>query len=114
VNYLVWLGWDQPTGPEEPGFYEWWQIVGLIFFLFVITCCAGLTRRPWLGSAAMSVTMAAAFAFDASTDPESDGLWPVGAVLVLIAMGSFTPVIARVTEELLVRLSARPRRPPRR
>jgi hypothetical protein len=36
---------------------------------------------------AATVTMTAAFSIDAATDPENDGLWPVGAFMVLVAFG---------------------------
>lgn len=67
-------------GPYEP-----WQVVTLCAVVGAAAAWAGWRRAGLLGSAAATATMTVAFSLDAATERENDGLWPVGALMVLIA-----------------------------
>lgn len=91
VNYLVWLGWDQQKdiGPDGSvsGPYQSWQVIGLILTMVLITAVAGWCGHPWVAGIVTAAVLTLCWSVDAATDADSDGLWPVGAVLV--AVGSF-------------------------
>lgn len=91
VAYLALLGWDQtrdvaPDGSTS-GPYQPWQVAALVLLLAVLAVVAGAhgERAALLTTVTMTVVFTVAFSIDAMTEPpeHNDGLWPVGAVLVL-------------------------------
>jgi hypothetical protein len=89
TGYLALLGWDQKktVGPDgyQHGPYDPWQVVALCVVVGVAAAWAGWRRDALVGAIAATMTMTAAFSIDAATDSENDGLWPVGACMVLVA-----------------------------
>lgn len=88
LNYLGWLGWDQrrdvhPDG-SRTGPYEPWQVVGLVVVTVALAFAVGRFGVPRLGGLVIPVAMTVSFVLDATSDSESDGLWPIGAFLVLV------------------------------
>lgn len=114
LNYLAWLGWDQHRDVHADGSstgpYEAWQIVGLVLILSVLAVTAGRLQIPLLGSLTISAAMTVSFAVDAASSPFSDGLWPIGAILVLIGTAVGTWLVAT----LAARLGSSDRRVPAR
>lgn len=88
LDYLAFLGWDQakdrnPVTGAQTGPYETWQVVGCASVLLALGLWAARS-----GPAALVFVVPLVFtlcwAASASTDPAGDGLWPIGAALVLI------------------------------
>jgi hypothetical protein len=100
ANYLIWLGWDQekdisPDGSAS-GPYQPWQVVGLVLAVVLISAIAGWRGYPWVAGIVPAVVLTLCWSVDAVTDPDNDGLWPVGAIMV--AVGAFTglTIVARL------------------
>lgn len=89
AGYLALLGWDQQKTLGSDGYlhgpYEPWQVVALCAVVGAAAAWAGWRRDRLVGSAAAAVTMTLAFSIDAATDRQNDGLWPIGAFVVLVA-----------------------------
>jgi peptidoglycan/LPS O-acetylase OafA/YrhL len=95
--YGAFLGWDQhkdvdPATGSVSGPYQAWQVVGCGAVLAALAFETGRRGRPWLASVVMPVVLTLCFSVDAATDPDADGLWPIGAALV--AIGSFAGAAA--------------------
>lgn len=89
LNYLAWLGWDQqkdvsPDGTVS-GPYEAWQVVGLGAGIAALSIFAGWRKQPIVATIIVPFTSAICFSVDSATDEDSDGLWVVGAFMILIA-----------------------------
>jgi hypothetical protein len=87
LDYFAWLGWDHdrdvnPDG-SSTGPYQAWQVIGLVVVLVCLAWVAGRAGTPWLGSAVLTMTISVCFAIEAATESGSDGLWPIGVLLVL-------------------------------
>ncbi|WP_422769239.1 hypothetical protein ACN28C_20975 [Plantactinospora sp. WMMC1484] len=99
LAYWAFLGWDQqketdPVTGAETGPYQAWQVIGLGVVLALLVFEAGRRGRPWLAGTVVPVVLTAAFSVDAATSPNSDGLWVIGAVLVLLGSALGTGVVA--------------------
>nr|MDT0662288.1 hypothetical protein [Micromonospora sp. DSM 115978] len=91
--YLVFLGWHQekeldPATGRESGPYQPWQVIALVLVLGLLAFAAGRAGRHWLVAPVIAVALTGCFALNAATEPDSDGLWVIGAFLV--AVGSLT------------------------
>ncbi|MFY1692578.1 hypothetical protein [Plantactinospora sp. WMMB782] len=91
LAWFAFLGWDQqketdPVTGAQTGPYSAWQVVGLGLVLALLVFETGRRGRPWLAGVVVPAVLTVAFSVDAATDPDADGLWVVGAVLV--ALGS--------------------------
>ncbi|GIG87262.1 hypothetical protein [Plantactinospora endophytica] len=91
LAYWAFLGWDQqketdPVTGAQTGPYSAWQVVGLVVVLALLVFETGRRGRPWLAGTVVPAVLTVAFSVDAATDPDSDGLWVIGAALV--ALGS--------------------------
>jgi hypothetical protein len=88
-GYFCWLGWHRPkqlqpdgrlTGPHSA-----WQVMGLVLTLAVITLAVTWwSKTAWIAPVMTTVATTAYFSADAATSSDNDGLWPIGAALVLI------------------------------
>lgn len=112
VDCLGWLGWQRAKhlGPDSylHGPYEPWRVAGLLVVLGVIVVAA--TARGYAKVAVVMTTLVVTlfFSVQGATDPRSDGLWPIGAILVAVGTAGGTSLAVA-----LVLLSRRVRsRPP--
>lgn len=101
LNYWGWLGWDrykdlQPNGGET-GPWQAWQIIGCVVVLTAIVAYAARLGHPRLAVAVTTLTTTLSFSITGMTDPYNDGLWGVGAVLILLACLIWTGLVTLVT-----------------
>ncbi|MFY1670983.1 hypothetical protein ACN27G_13585 [Plantactinospora sp. WMMB334] len=99
LAYWAFLGWDRqketdPVTGAETGPYQAWQLIGLGVVLALLVFEAGRRGRPWLAGVVVPVVLTVAFSLDAATSPDGDGLWVIGAVLVLLGSALGTGVVA--------------------
>ncbi|AVT35313.1 hypothetical protein [Plantactinospora sp. BB1] len=99
LAYWAFLGWDQqketdPVTGTQTGPYSAWQVVGLGVVLAVLVFEAGRRGRPWLAGVVVPAVLTVAFSVDAATDPDADGLWVIGAVLVALGSALGTGLVA--------------------
>jgi peptidoglycan/LPS O-acetylase OafA/YrhL len=95
--YGAFLAWDQekdvdPATGQASGPYEAWQVLGCGAVLAALAFESGRRGHMRLASTVVPAVLTACFSIDAATGEDSDGLWPIGAVLV--AGGSFAGVLA--------------------
>lgn len=94
ANYLAWLGWDHNYYVDAQGNvagpYQPWQVVGLVLVVGVLAGVAGWRRCAWAALLVIPTVLTICFSITGITEPNNDGLWPVGAFLV--AIGSFLGV----------------------
>jgi hypothetical protein len=113
TSYLAWLGWDQQKDVDAAGNasgpYESWQVLGLAVTVGLLAGGAGWVGRSWSASAVIPTVLTVCFAIDAMTDPDADGLWAVGAVLVAIGSLTAITIVAQVAHA--VHAQVNPRRP---
>lgn len=95
---MSWLGWDQhpdlhadgsTTGPYQP-----WQVLGLVVTLFLVTRAGAARRASVITCTVLALTMTACFGVDAGTNAHADGLWVVGAALVLVGSALGAAIVA--------------------
>jgi ABC-type transport system involved in cytochrome c biogenesis permease component len=67
-------------------------VVGCGAVLAALAFATGRRGRPWLASVVVPLVLTVCYSVDAATDPDADGLWPVGAGLV--ALGSLAGSVA--------------------
>jgi hypothetical protein len=107
ISYFAWLGWDQQktAGPDGSlhGPYATWQVVGFVITTVACAVVAGWQRIPILGSVVISAAITILWCIDAANDSESDGLWPVGGILVTGGATAGTVVAGMLAAELLRR-----------
>lgn len=86
-GYLLLLGWGRKKtlgadgylhGPYEPG-----RVVALVAVLGVLAGWAGWRGRILLGTLVATAVATVLWSIDAANDTQSEGLWPVGTVLVM-------------------------------
>ncbi|GAA3739662.1 hypothetical protein GCM10022225_23470 [Plantactinospora mayteni] len=99
LAYWAFLGWDQqketdPVTGAQTGPYSAWQVVGLGVVLAVLVFETGRRGRPWLAGIVVPAVLTVAFSADAATDPDADGLWVIGAVLVALGSALGTGLVA--------------------
>lgn len=97
ATWWLWLGRDttyqvDPVTGVASGPYEAWQVIGCVLCLAALAVAAGLIIQPWLVVPAMAVPFTAAWSVAASGD--ESGLWPVGAMLILIGMTGGSAVLS--------------------
>lgn len=94
-----WFGWDtvrdvEPGTVSSSGPYEVWQGVGAAITLLVVI----IFFAPWLPTVdvalAVSLGFTAGFTYSGATDPEADGLYVVGAGILLVVMLAATTAVA--------------------
>jgi hypothetical protein len=94
AGYLALLGWDQD------GLYQSWQVVLLVILLAALAAWAAARNAMWSGTVAAAVVMTVAFGIDAETDVENDGLWPIGAAMVLVTTFGGFVLVGTVVEAI--------------
>lgn len=103
VAYLGWLGWDQhkDIGPDggETGPYQAWQVIGLVLTIGIFAAIAGWSGHAVEAIVIITLVLTVAFSIDATTDPEDDGLWMVGASMLCVGCLFGVSVVALVAEQ---------------
>lgn len=101
ATWWGWLGWDNeyqvdPVTGQASGPYEAWQVLGCVLCLIAIVILGGLTLRPWLAPAALTLTFSGVWSWWAGSTDDS-GLWLVGAVLVFGGLAWGSAVVSVLT-----------------
>ncbi len=101
IAYLALLGWDQsktldPVTQNETGPYEAWQVIALVVVLGAAAFLAGRAGRLAPALVTIPVVLTLAFAVDAATDKNADGLWPIGAALVALGSAMGVALVAAI------------------
>ncbi len=108
ATWVVWFAWDtlrdvDPTTGNTSGPYEVWQGVGAAVTLLVVV----VLFVRWLAvvnvALAVSCGFTAGFTYSGATDPEADGLYVVGAGLLLVVMLIATTLLALAARFVLRR-----------
>jgi hypothetical protein len=99
--YLLFLGWHagktlDPQSGRESGPYDAWQVGALVVGIASIAFVAGRLGFARVAIAVVPVSLAAVFAVDAATRPDADGLWIIGAVLILLGAAAGVATISLV------------------
>ena len=116
ATWAGWFGWDtvrdvdRGTGSSS-GPYEVWQGVGAAITLLVVI----IFFAPWLPTVdvalAVSLGFTAGFTYSGATDPEADGLYVVGAGMLLVVMLGATTVVAWAARRAVDRRGRRREQP---
>jgi hypothetical protein len=98
-TYWAFLGWDRrkdlnPATGELTGPYQPWQVIGCGAVLALLAFESGRRGRIWPVALVLPTVLTACFAINAATDPDSDGLWPIGAALVALGSTAGTAAVA--------------------
>jgi hypothetical protein len=105
VTWLAWLGWDttrtlDPFTGDETGPYTVGQVAGCVLTLVALLVFAVLRGLPrWTAAATVTVSFTAAWAVGAAASAD-DGLFLIGAVLLLIGMSAGTAIVVLVIDGL--------------
>lgn len=99
--WFGWLAWDRtyrvdPATGVASGPYEAWQVMGCGMSLLVLVVLATGRLPWWTVVPVVPVAFAAAWSLTASTY-DTSGLWPVGALVVLVGTLLATALVAGVT-----------------
>ena len=112
-TWMAWFAWDtvrdvRPGTTDTTGPYDLWQGIGAAATLLVLIVVA----LRWLTAVsvvlAVSLGFTAGFTFSAATDPEADGLYVIGAGLLLVVMLLCTAGVAWLARLLVHRPDAHP------
>lgn len=87
--WFAWMGWDDEywydAAGDAHGPYETWQVVGCVLTLLIAGVLGSALWRPLGPMAVMPVAFTAAWIVT-SAPRDDQGLWPVGALFVLVGM----------------------------
>ncbi|MCW2803572.1 MAG: hypothetical protein JWN06_1789 [Propionibacteriaceae bacterium] len=106
--WMAWFAWDtvrdvHPGTNNTTGPYELWQGVGAAVTLLILVVLA-VRRLPVANVVlAVSVGFTAGFTYSGATDPEADGLYVIGAGMLLVVMVLATTVVALLARLVLSR-----------
>jgi hypothetical protein len=113
ATWMAWFGWDtvrdvHPGTNNTTGPYELWQGVGAAVTLLILVVLA-VRRLPVANVVlAVSVGFTAGFTYSGATDPEADGLYVIGAGMVLVVMILSTTAVALLARLVLSRRDGSP------
>jgi hypothetical protein len=98
-GYFLWLGWHVPKQVHPDGSltgpYKAWQVMGFILTLAAIAAAiTWWSKTVWIAPILITAATTAYFSVQGATDSDSDGLWPVGAVLTMIGTAFWTGLVA--------------------
>jgi hypothetical protein len=88
-GYFLWLGWHRPKQLHPDGHltgpYKAWQVLGFVLTLAIIAAAiTWWSETVWIAPVMMTAVTTAYFSVEAATSDYNDGLWPIGAMLVMI------------------------------
>ncbi len=114
--WFGWLAWDRsyqvdPATGVASGPYDAWQVIGCALTLVGVTMVATTRLPPRIVIPLVPVAFTAAWSFTAATT-DTQGLWPIGAALVLLGTLAGTTVATTLSMLLLRRTSTRRAGPP--
>jgi len=97
--YLIFLPWGAQKQRGADGYlhgpYEANQVIGLVVALLLVGAATGW-YSDWLAPWAVPPVLTLMWSLDAMSDVENDGLWPVGAAMVLVGTSAATLVLVLV------------------
>jgi hypothetical protein len=90
IGYLAVLGWHRQSVVDRS------SVVWYAVLLAALALLAGLLRQPVWGAVGITASVTVICSIDAATDPNTVGanLWPVGALMVVLAAGIGTAALA--------------------
>lgn len=100
--WFAWLGWDRsyrydPVTETLSGPYDAWQVIGCGVTLAALLVGALLLGvRPVPACAALTLAFTTAWTINAASMDDS-GLYPIGAFLLFIGLGSGTALFSALT-----------------
>lgn len=102
ASYWGFLGWDNrrdldPATGRLTGPYQPWQVIACGLIVLVLAAFGGWLREVERSSVAISSTLVVCFSITGVTDPMSDGLWGVGALMLAAVTFPGTYGIAAAT-----------------
>jgi hypothetical protein len=101
--YLIFLPWGAQKELGADGYlhgpYEANQVIGLVVALVLIGAVTGWFSE-WLAPWAVPPVLTLMWSLDAMNNVENDGLWPVGAAMVLVGTTAATLVVVLVGRHL--------------
>ncbi|TDD60644.1 hypothetical protein E1263_10195 [Kribbella antibiotica] len=106
--YLALLGWhaektlDPATG-NETGPYDAWQVIVLAVVIALLAAIMGGAGKGWLAIITIPLTLTLMFAVDAATASNADGLWAIGALLVLIGSAAGVAAVSLLSQRYVPR-----------
>ncbi|MGH3913108.1 MAG: hypothetical protein ACRDTC_06820 [Pseudonocardiaceae bacterium] len=111
ASYLVWTAWnryrefDAQGSAESP--YEPWQASGLMLVLIVgvLAGVAGWRRCAWAAVLVIPTVLTLCISIIGATDPDGDGLWVIGAMLVMISSFLWVCLVAVPAEAISRRIA---------
>ncbi|MEU6811821.1 hypothetical protein ABZ920_23155 [Streptomyces sp. NPDC046831] len=96
--WAAWLGWDQHRDVRSDGSttgpYEAWQVIGLVFTLFVPVCWAASRRH--FAAAVLGTTTGLTVAAYADWSDDASGLFMVGVGMVMTGSLAATAAVSAV------------------
>ena len=100
LTWAAWLGWESgyrtdPVTGAVSGPYSVGQVVGCGLTLAVVAVVAGRWSPPWFVAPALTVAFTAAWTVDA-VGKDDTGLFAVGALLLLVGLGTASALVCTV------------------
>jgi hypothetical protein len=97
--YLIFLPWGAQKELGADGYlhgpYETNQVIGLVVSLLAIGAVTGWFSA-WIAPWVVPPVLTLMWSLDAINDVENDGLWPLGATMVLVGTSATTLVLVLV------------------
>jgi hypothetical protein len=105
------LGWDTQKTLGSDGYqhgpYERWQVIALTVVMSVLAVWLGYRHNVLGGPATAAITLALCFGVSGELDPENDGLWPVGAIMLAFASFVGIALLAHLSRRIDDRFASR-------
>lgn len=97
ATWWAWLGWESgyttdPATGAVSGPYAVWQVVACGVTLLVLAVVAGWWSAPWFAAPAITLPFTAAWTVHAARVDDT-GLFAVGAVLLLVGLGTASALV---------------------
>jgi hypothetical protein len=102
--YLLLLGWHaaktvNPETGRETGPYDAWQVIALAVVIAIIALVLGRLGFALLAIGVVPLTLTAVFAVDATTERNSDGLWAIGSLMVLLCAAAGVALVSLLAQK---------------
>lgn len=104
AGYFALLGWHRPKTLGADGYqhgpYEKWQVALLVVALAILAAWCGWVGWGVLGMIIATAALTLMFSVEAATRVDSDGLWPIGALLVAAGTIAGSLALSTVADRL--------------